>query len=192
MKSTIDVYKIVFPLIDSIFEKNLGPLELVTLGAKSSHALWLLGYQDFVGAERLQRMVISGLEKLGNKFIQNREVSYALHLLGYILRVKGDFLGAKKAFLKSLHLSRLARGKLFPAQRDIFSMKFLILMQAKIEIIEVVALLHEVLGKCIKYKHCGRYDRHTVIVLELLNHLLNTQGNLHEAQMLRSQYPDVF
>jgi hypothetical protein len=110
VKSKIHVYEIVVRLIESIFERTLGPYDLATLHAKSEYVGSLLAHQDIAGTERLQR-VVSDSEKLEDEHMRRGEVVHRFYQLGCILLSARDFTGAKKNFRNALHLSRLANGE---------------------------------------------------------------------------------
>lgn len=192
IESKSHVYEIVGRLIRTIFERTLGPYAFETLQAKSWHISLLIDNGDFAVAERLQRMLISDFEELGDESLRKQELVLQLYKLGCILEGKKDFVGVKKVFLEALHLGRETSGERLPTQVDIYCINSLVLRLAEDEYIEGEVLLQEALEKCLKYEHWGRYDWLTVSVLGSLENLLKKQEKFDEAGMLRLQYPEAF
>jgi len=186
------VYEIVVRLIRNIFERTLGPYDSETLQAKSDHVGLLFDNGDFAAAERLQRMVISDFEELGDECLWRQGLVFQVYTLGCILEGKGDFTGAKKVFREALYLGREAGGEKFPAHVDIYCIDRLVSRLAEDEYIEGEVLLQEALEKCLKDEHWGRYDWHTISVLGSLENLLKKQEKFSEVRMLRLQYPEAF
>lgn len=184
------VYNIVVRLMRSIFERTLGPDNDLTRLAKARHVTSLLANGDFTGAECLQRTLLSDSKALGNEAIRRQAVG--IFRLGFILELRRDFIGAKKLYRDSLHLSRVAGGERFPTEADIFRIAKLVSVLTEDEYDEGEVLLQEALEKCLKYENWGRYDWQTVFVLGSLENLLKKQRKFHEAEMLRLQHPDAF
>jgi tetratricopeptide (TPR) repeat protein len=190
VKQKCHVYEVAIRLLNSIFERTIGPFNAITLLATSEYSTLMAKNANFAVAESLQRMVVSDLEKLKHKSCQ--DILYYAFFLGLVLSRKGDHDGAKKAFRDALQLSRAPSGDRFPTQFDLHVIKWVVFTLSEDEYVEGEVLLEEALQKCLQREHWGRYDWHTVHVLELLMNLLEKQEKFDEAGILRLKYPETF